>query len=96
MASVIVVPEADDDLATLIKTHSLPADTIERVKRTLRPLAGFPLMGAPLEGRWRDFRFVLGPWRWMLLVYAYDEAADVVWVVTIQDGRSSSAASTSR
>lgn len=37
-------------------------------------------------------RFLLGPWRWMLLVYEYDEAADRVVILTIHDARSSSAA----
>jgi len=41
-----------------------------------------------LAGRWRGFRFILGPWPWMLLVYAWDETAEVVAVVTIQDARS--------
>jgi hypothetical protein len=49
-------------------------------------------MGAELSGRWSPFRFVLGPWRWLLIVYAYDEDEDLVVVVTIQDARSSSAA----
>ncbi|MGZ4353983.1 MAG: hypothetical protein ACXVZ4_10590 [Gaiellaceae bacterium] len=96
MATVIVVPHAADDLDTLIRTHSLPADATARVRRTLRPLERFPLLGAPLEGRWHEFRFVLGPWRWMILVYAYDAEADLVWVVTIQDGRSSGAATAAR
>jgi hypothetical protein len=45
-------------------------------------------MGAELSGRWAGFRFLLGPWRWMILVYVYFEAEDRVVVVTIQDGRS--------
>jgi hypothetical protein len=49
-------------------------------------------MGAELSAGWRPFRFVLGPWRWLLIVYAYDEADDLVVVATIQDARSSSAA----
>jgi hypothetical protein len=91
MARVVVASAAAEDLARLIVTHSLPADTRERVKRSLQPLASFPLLGAPLGGRWDGFRFLLGPWRWMLLVYAFDEQADGVFVVTIQDGRSSRA-----
>jgi hypothetical protein len=35
---------------------------------------------------------VLGPWRWMLLVYEHIESEDRVVVLTIQDARSSSAA----
>jgi hypothetical protein len=41
-------------------------------------------MGAELSGRWSGFRFLLGPWRWMILVYAYLEEHDRVVVVTIQ------------
>ncbi len=96
MARVELAAAAAEDLERLILTHSLPADTRERVKRTLRPLERFPLLGAELGGRWLDFRFVLGPWRWMVIVYAYVEDEDRVVVVTIQDGRSSSAPPHSR
>ncbi len=92
MARVLVAPGAAADLARMIATHSLPADTQARVRRSIEPLGQFPLLGAPLEGRWRDYRFVLGPWRWMLIVYAYDAETDVVAVATIQDGRTSTAA----
>ena len=76
----------------MILTHSLPADTRARVARSLEPLSRFPLLGRELEGRWSPFRFILGPWRWMLIVYVYEEPEDVVIVVTIQDARSSTAA----
>jgi plasmid stabilization system protein ParE len=95
MSRVLIAPEAAADLSRLIATHSLPADTPSRVRRSIEALAHFPLLGASLEGRWRDFRFVLGPWRWMLIVYAYDDEADLVAVVTIQDGRTSTAATSS-
>jgi hypothetical protein len=49
-------------------------------------------MGPELRAAWRPFRFVLGPWRWLLIVYAYEEDSDLVVVVTMQDARSSSAA----
>ena len=49
-------------------------------------------MGPELGGRWEGFRFLLGPWRWMLLIYVFVEPEDRVVVVTIQDGLSSSAA----
>ena len=84
---------AVEDLDRLIRSHSLPADTRERVKRSIAPLERFPLLGAELGERWSDFRFLLGPWRWMILVYVYVEDEDRVVVVTIQDGRSSSFAS---
>lgn len=80
------------DLARLIRTHSLPMDTKRRLKRSLVPLRRFPRLGPQLTGRWKDFRFVLGPWRWMLIVYVFIENDDRVVVVTIQDARSSSAA----
>lgn len=89
MTRVVVVPAAAEDLDRLILTHSLPADTNERVKRSLRPLGQFPLLGAPLAGRWEGFRFILGPWRWMVILYVFDQENDQVSVVTIQDGRSS-------
>jgi hypothetical protein len=83
----MVVPAAAEDLARLIVTHSLPADTIQRVKRSLSPLSSFPLLGARLDGRWEHYRFILGPWRWMLILYSFDDERDVVSVVSIQDGR---------
>src|SRR6266511_3194400 len=53
---------AVEDLERLIFTHTLPADTRARVKRSIAPLEQFPLLGAALGGRWEGFRFVLGPW----------------------------------
>jgi len=88
-ARVELTRAAVEDLERLIRTHSLPADTKERVKRSLRSLESFPLIGAPLHGRWDGFRFVLGPWRWMVIVYEYFEDEQRVVVETFQDGRSS-------
>ena len=96
MARVELAQAAVADLERLISTHSLPPDTRERVKRSLRPLEDFPHIGAPLEGRWRGFRFLLGPWRWMLIVYEYFEDEKRVVIVTIQGGRSSRAAAATR
>ncbi len=76
----------------MVLTHSLPADTRARVKRSLRALEHFPRLGREFEGRWKPLRFILGPWPWLLIVYLYDEQDDVVLVATIQDARSSSAA----
>jgi plasmid stabilization system protein ParE len=89
LAVVELSEAAVEDLARLVHTHSLPNGTNDRVARSLRPLEQFPQMGAELSGRWAGFRFLLGPWRWMLLVYVYLEEEDRVVVVTIQDGRSS-------
>lgn len=87
MTRVEVAAAAVEDLDDLIRTHSLPPDTRARVARSLQPLARFPQLGPELAGRWSGFRFVLGPWRWMLLVYVHLEDEDRVVVVTIQDGR---------
>ncbi len=96
MARVEVAAAAVEDLARLTAVLSLPADTTDRVRRSIEPLGDFPLLGAELGGRWRPLRFALGPWRWMLIVYAYDEAADRVVVVTIQDARAAGATPSSR
>jgi hypothetical protein len=92
VARVLVSPAAADDLERMVATHSLPADTPSRVRRSIEPLRRFPLLGARLEGRWQRYRFILGPWRWMLIVYTYDEDADTVAIATIQDGRAAHAA----
>jgi len=82
---------AIERLDRMIVTHSLPADTQARVQRSLRVVERFPLIGRQLEGPWRDLRFIVGPWRWLLIVYAYEEPADRVLVVSIQDARKSTA-----
>jgi hypothetical protein len=87
---------AVEDLDWLIRAHSLPADTRARVARSLRALERFPLMGPALSGRWEGLRFILGPWRWMVLVYVFIEPEDRVVIVTIQDARSSTVATTTR
>jgi hypothetical protein len=92
MATVIVAPSGIADLDRLIATHGLPASTRDRVKLVLGTLTDFPRLGPKLTGAWDGFRFLLGPWPWMLLVYAYDEASDEVFVVTIQDARSATSA----
>ncbi|MGH7760765.1 MAG: type II toxin-antitoxin system RelE family toxin [Candidatus Dormibacteraceae bacterium] len=77
------------DLDRLIRTHSLPKNTKPRFKRSVRPLGRFPRLGPELGGRWAGFRFVLGPWRWMIVVYVYLEEENRVVIVTIEDARSS-------
>lgn len=88
MATVVVTPTARRNLDVLIETLSLPSSTRQRVKASLKPLRRFPLLGGALDGRWAGFRFILGPWRWMIVVYFYDEAVDQVAIVTIRDARS--------
>lgn len=96
MASVVLAPTAVADLDRLIRTHSLPATTRERVKSSLRALTTVPLLGAPLTGRWQGLRFIIGPWRWVLLVYVYDEEADRIFVVTVQHSRSAESVTSQR
>lgn len=91
MPAVELARTAIDDLDALVRSHSLPADTGAGVAGSLRPLEDFPLMGPALTGAWAGYRFILGPWRWLVLVYVHLEDADRVVVVTVQDARSSSA-----
>ena len=90
MAHVELSATAVEDLERLIHSHSLPRDTKAKLGRSLETLSRFPRIGPELVGRWEGFRFVLGPWRWMILVYAFLEDEDRIVIVTIQDGRSSS------
>lgn len=87
-----VAATAQEDLQRLIITHSLPAHTRERVRTALAPLEEVPRLGPELTGRWSGLRLLLGPWRWMILVYEYHEEQDRGVVLTIQDARSSGAA----
>lgn len=92
MANVEFARTAIADLDRLVVTHSLPSDTRQRVRATLTPLQQFPRLGPELTGRWQGMRFLLGPWRWMILVYTFDEPADRIVVVTTQDARSTGSA----
>lgn len=92
MATVELALAAVEDLDALIRTHSLPADARARVARSLRPLERFPLLGPELTGRWVGHRFLLGPRRWMVMVYVHRREEDRVVVVTVQDARASAAA----
>ena len=96
MASVVRSPRARRNLDRIIETHSLPESTIARFQGSIAPLANFPLLGASLAGRWSGYRFILGPWRWMVIVYEYDEPKGQVGIVTVQDGRQARAASHER
>lgn len=53
-------------------------------------------MGSKLGGRWQGFRFIRGPWPWMLVEYEYDEMKDQVGVAAIADSRSARAAPAQR
>lgn len=89
MARVEITRGAVENLDRLIRVLTLPADTRARVKASLTPLERVPRLGPELSGRWQGLRFILGPWRWMLIVYEHIEAGDRVVILTIQDARSS-------
>jgi hypothetical protein len=91
LTRVEVTHAALQDLERLIAVLTLPADTRARVKASLAPLERFPLLGPKLSGRWQGLRFILGPWRWMLIVYEYIGDEDRAVILTIQDARSSTA-----
>lgn len=97
MARVVVRPAAAASLRRLIESRELPPDTVERLRRSLSILETFPLSGRALEGAsFEGLRFVLGPWRWMLLAYEYDAARNSVAVVLIEAARTSRSASNFR
>lgn len=96
MARVVVTHAAALDLRDLIRTHQLPENTIERVNRSLRPLADFPEFGAKLGGALAPRRFLLGPWRWMMIVYRYYPERDLVAILAIVDGRTSTSPTANR
>jgi plasmid stabilization system protein ParE len=97
MPRVIVSPAAADSLGRLIVTHSLPADTKERFRSSISALAEFPQLGRALDGGGYDgLRFILGPWRWMVVVYEHRPDADEVHVLVVEEARSSTAATSYR
>jgi plasmid stabilization system protein ParE len=89
VARVVVTSAAARDLDDLIRTHRLPESTIERVKRSIRPLADYPELGASLGEALAPRRFLLGPWRWMIVVYRFYPERDLVAILAIVDGRTS-------
>jgi plasmid stabilization system protein ParE len=96
VARVVVTHAAARDLRDLIQTHHLPENTIERVKRSIRPLEDFPELGAELGGELAPRRFLLGPWRWMIVVYRFYPERDLVAVLAIVDGRTSTSPTANR
>jgi len=96
VARVVIAPAAAGDLDLLIRELKLPPNTRSRVRARLGQLAAFPESGEELTGRWHGFRYILGPWRWMLIVFVYDRDADQVNVVTVQDSRTARSATSLR
>lgn len=88
MTRVLVTPRALLDLREAVATLGLPANWSVRVARRLRGLETFPRLGPELP-RARGLRYLLGPWPWMIIVYRFDEDADAVWILSVQDARSS-------
>lgn len=96
MARVVLTDAAVGELRELIDSHQLPDGTAGRVRRSLRALEDFPELGAPLSGVFAGRRFLLGPWRWMILIYRFYPDRDLVAVLAIIDGRSSSSPAANR
>jgi plasmid stabilization system protein ParE len=92
LAHIELSKVAGEDIERLIRVLSLPNDTRKRIRDSIRLLESFPRLGSEMFGRWQGLRFILGPWRWMLLIYRYDEVGDRVIVVGVHDARPSSAA----
>ncbi|MDX6638723.1 MAG: hypothetical protein QOJ01_2234 [Solirubrobacterales bacterium] len=92
MPAIEVTRLAREDLIELIATRSLPADTRDRISRSLLTLEEFPRAGKQLSGVWRDCRALIGPWGWLIVVYTYSEAEDRIVVIAFHDARTSEAA----
>lgn len=92
MPTIEVTRLARDELRAPIETRRLPADTRERISRSLLTLGEFPRSGKQLSGVWRDCRALIGPWGWLIVVYIYIEAEDRVVVIAFHDARTSDAA----
>jgi len=89
MASIEITRIAREELSELIEARNLPADTRERVSRSLRTLEEFPRAGKRLSGVWRDCRALVGPWGWLIVVYMYTDSDGRVVVIAFHDGRTS-------
>ncbi len=96
MARVVVSASARLDLKELIRSHSLPADTEARFAESVQALSAFPRLGPELGARFAGRRFILGPWRWMVIVYRWYEDRDLVAVLAVVDGRSQSSPTSRR
>jgi plasmid stabilization system protein ParE len=84
-------------LDEIIVTHALPSDTVRRVLDVIELLAVFPMLGrAVVSERLGEVRFVLGPWRWMTIVYEFDAPREIVRILTVEDARTSDAATNYR
>ena len=96
MARIVVTESAVRSLEALIDSHSLPGDTRVRIRRTLQALERFPLLGPALDSAHSELRFLLGPWRWLVIVYAYRPQDDLIAVLAFEDGHSAESATAKR
>lgn len=92
MPRVELTAEAVKAVDAMIESHELPDDTWLRIFDSLETVERFPNAGRALTGRWQGFRALVGPWGWMLLIYAHIAQEDRVVVVTVQDARRGSSA----
>lgn len=92
MPTIEITRLAREGLSELIETRHLPADTRERVSRSLLTLEEFPRAGKQLSGVWRDCRALIGPRGWLLVVYMYIETENRIVVIAFHDARTSEAA----
>jgi hypothetical protein len=92
MSTIEVTRQARDELRGLIESRQLPANTRDRVVRSLLTLEEFPRAGKQLSGVWRDCRALVGPWGWLIVVYMYIESEGRVVVIAFHDARTSDAA----
>ena len=79
----------------MVELYGLPGNTRRRVAGCVEHLIHYPDSGALLPGRWEGYRFVLGPWTWMLIIYEVIDD-DLVAVVAFEDSRTGSAATADR
>ena len=91
MAHLIVSARAREDLARLLFTHRLPATTRLRVLRSIDHLAFAPLAGPALPGHLEGYRYIVGLWPWMVIVYRYWDQPDAVVILRIYDSRTAEA-----
>ena len=78
-------------LADFIDSHGLPGDASRTDPPFAATLERFPRLGSIFETT-RELRFLLGPWRWLIIVYAYRVDNELVAVLAFEDGRSARSA----
>lgn len=93
MAALEWSEQALAGLDSLVHSHSLPADTRDRVEESARPLERFPRLGPELRtlAGGAELRFLIGPWPWLVIVYLYVETENRVVLVSVEDGRAATA-----